>query len=415
MYRRGGEKLHDVSNWFEPCPVKDCSVDASSIVSTTQRPPWITSDPASEVGQFADIMLRRICESRDAWDHAPNTWLCSCFLVDGLVVQESGSSSWILPIAIAFGVLGIGWPMQRCPDTQSLSPMIQEGSACPFEWLFCYDLSKWKCKLGNFCRPGTSRVKGAIVFKEESAEVLPLLHGLAKLCFGSLPKQPLEHLAKHLGYDITDCKTIFDILRVLISNVLDLQIDSEEMLDILEKRNIEIPNYELLQNLIDESEGVELHKFDEESFEKSKKEMSERKNEQHEYKTQLGKLRKQVRDDKLNNKKLKGPERQRLQKPLGKWRPPVKACISSDLTIAQLRDMIPPEFQANIHKHQARWEIFCPKLDFYCSRSWGKYGFRESAMNACREAWLIFMERNCITECPIPGLFPKRGAGSSTD
>ena len=50
------------------------------------------------------------------------------------------------------------------------------------------------------------------------------------------------------------------------------------------------------------------------------------------------------------------------------------------------------------------------EYDFYCSRSWAKYGYTESAFEGLRDSWLTFMEKHLMTECPVKGIFPDKSS-----
>ena len=78
--------------------------------------------------------------------------------------------------------------------------------------------------------------------------------------------------------------------------------------------------------------------------------------------------------------------------------------VSQGITIEELRAMAPPDYRAHIDMHEARWSITKKEPAFYCSRSWGKCGYKDSALQVCRQAWAHHLEMRPAATCPIQGL-----------
>ena len=83
-------------------------------------------------------------------------------------------------------------------------------------------------------------------------------------------------------------------------------------------------------------------------------------------------------------------ERASRRRPVGDAR---VACPGS-MTIAQLRDILPPGFKAREDGHQRRWQAWLP--DFRelssISRSWLCYGKDKAAILVAKEAWRVAVD-----------------------
>ena len=85
----------------------------------------------------------------------------------------------------------------------------------------------------------------------------------------------------------------------------------------------------------------------------------------------------------------------------------------SGISIEEVRAMIPPGFRAFLDLHEARWAVTSTAPKFFCSKSWGKHGYKESALSACEAAWVAYVQMCPWVTCPIKDLLPQPAASES--
>ena len=137
------------------------------------------------------------------------------------------------------------------------------------------------------------------------------------------------------------------------------------------------------------------------------------------FRTELTHKRKKIIEKRLKDKTVKGRQRTDLEKPLGKYRPPIAVPESNEISVEEAQQLVPPDYKVSLHKHQARWEFESTTDNkFYVSRSWGKYGFRGAVIVGAREVWKHYIGLHPNVSCPIQDLFlvgtaPGPATGSS--
>ena len=310
------------------------------------------------------------------------------------------------------GVLGVGWPVEHVTSADNdmtfrLAMPSPPAAKLPTQWLFMVKFEDWECLRVTCEAPEEGRLLSdgiGVTRRAKQRDAIPFLSGLAWECFGDLPLPPLRELAALRGCDISGASTLAQVLAALISNILEIDQDTEAMIAILEMRNI-AANVQVTMDIVDEvlqqTEGVDLSRFEEEDFIKTKESAARQEDARSAYRREVTARRAKVVDKIIQDKKTKAALRKRLENPLGKVRFPVQTPEGETITLEEVRALLPPGYKVNMHRHQARWEVSLLPADvgplgsaFYISKSWGKYGFKESSLVAARTAWEHYMSHN---------------------
>ena len=273
-------------------------------------------------------------------------------------------------------------------------------AALPIHWLFIYNLDMWECMLveWSLCPEKTSAAARVV-----DGSVLDLRKGIAQQCFGDLPMRPLEQFVHYFKVEMPETKTLVNVLTALCCHILELEPTSDEMLQILEKRllsaNVQFGLDVVETIVLDDNETVALDKFDEEDL---KKKLENTKTKSAELQTFREDMKTKRNDNYNFNNKKKKPKATGTPK----YRGPIKVPQGTGMNLEELRAILPPGYRAMLDHHEARWAVSHKDPKFFCSKSWGKYGYRESALMACQAAWAHTVEHKPWLTCPIRDLFP---------
>ena len=275
----------------------------------------------------------------------------------------------------------------------------------PLQFLFIYDLSL----VEEILHPN----KAAVVMRSQDGRVLELTKGLAYQCFGTLPMRPLLQLAAYFEVELPEIKTLISVLTALICHILALDPSADEVLPILEKRcdraNINV-GLDLLEFAMDDDYSeTGLSSFDQKDLGSDLDAMRSKADEEQSYRKAIQQKRYDRHQQQSQSRKTRGAKTQPK-----KWRGPVNVPQGSDMDIETVRALIPPGFRAFLDVHEARWAVTsAAPIKFFSSKSWGKHGYRESALKVCAAAWDAYIQMYPWETCPVKNLLLQTAASES--
>lgn len=216
-----------------------------------------------------------------------------------------------------------------------------------------------------------------------------------------------KRLADHLGVDIADCETLFQILFALVKAILKLS--DHETLEILKKRLVALakPTPGCFDALAECDEALHYATKEEQETlneEKSKvvKQQGNRAQFVDEYKQKYSAIKQIARAD---GKMKVGEKTKFLKKAMVGKLPVVPSVV--EMTVEEALMCAPPDTMLCIETRDQCWRGSWSTYD-RTSRAFNLYGGQKAAcVSLLQFLWRLFLEENglSISDCPVKGIY----------
>lgn len=170
---------------------------------------------------------------------------------------------------------------------------------------------------------------------------------------------------------------------------------------------------------MENSGGVEtFHAHDQQEWEANKQEAQKQQGEDDELSDEIAKLRCEALTLSLEDPLLTPEQKDHVRNPCLqdpstgiRYRWPNKFPAGSDIDLDEVREMMPPGAKVYERQNESCWSGTCLNGEKFVSRSWGKHGYKNSAMLVLRVLWTAYLKNTLLVKCPVPGIFEETTPG----
>lgn len=381
------------------------SIDLRNIKGYSLKAPWVTYDPESYSGLFAEIEMTDIANAQDSWDlHATWSWLSSLFPMGKPLLVETQPGIWCQVLGNVKGHYVLVRPVffRAVEDDNVLLAEPCDGDTTPVQWYFpvSIHINTVACEWYSPVRQQEEleipeRLSGSGNAIRMYAERTPvkLLVAAANNCFWTAKLPTLVKLCDCLKLSGFVRSSLSSVLYTLLMHLLP-HLDEEGLYDLVLKR---APHSELFCEIMEVEQFEELiEKSDKDAFDKSKKKHKEHKAQIIEFHKHLAGLRSRIiarakaalaaspMDEKTKAGPVSGESHSWDEIEVNRW--------------------CPPRARVLMDHFNKRWRCsYHPRKNV--SRAWALYGFEQSLRMVLVEAWTSWHYHRGV-QCPIGNLFP---------
>lgn len=407
--------------------VKDASLPLEQIEGSSPNPPWYSPGADNHCMQYADLHLQHELANRNKLAQLKHLGSNSSLLRGrNLMLRKKGAPSPARPWMLSLGDMGdsaaLAWPAEACDiEGTELKWFSFVGAASKrLHWVCLLDLAEWEACTFEWRSPAWQFVAHPslvalrpAVRAVQSSPTEDLLKLAARQGFWGLGLITLQALGQSLGLSLRGCN-LFDACWELVHHIL--QTDDNDTLACMQHRmsimHREAPFRSELFLELDEG----LSALDKDEEKDARRQQNTEKVEQRlredfteRFRKTCVRVRPKAKAKASGSARGSGSQasgRRRRASPVGEERG-YAAVPPGAITQQQAKALLPPGASVWKDNHTGNWQSHFPGYR-RSSRSWNRYGHRESALEVVRDAWRHYAIHNGwqVADCSPPqGLF----------